>query len=49
MLISNLDFVLDALGGDTLQRSIQTVKAGVKLYRFHLVPYSRRDKRAGKG
>jgi NADPH:quinone reductase-like Zn-dependent oxidoreductase len=29
--ISNLDFVLDALGGDTLQRSIQTVKAGGKI------------------
>ncbi|MDB5127302.1 NADP-dependent oxidoreductase [Mucilaginibacter sp.] len=29
--ISNLDFVLDALGGDTLRRSIQTVKAGGKI------------------
>jgi NADPH:quinone reductase-like Zn-dependent oxidoreductase len=29
--VSNLDFVLDALGGDTLKRAIQTVKAGGKI------------------
>lgn len=29
--VNNLDFVLDALGGDTLKRSIQTVKAGGKI------------------
>lgn len=29
--VSGLDFVLDALGGDTLKRGIQTVKAGGKI------------------
>lgn len=29
--VNNLDFVLDALGGDTLKRSIQIVKAGGKI------------------
>ena len=30
-VVSNLDFVLDALGGDTLKRSVQIVKEGGKI------------------